>query len=102
MGPTTTRVTLAYGQTGLPIDVPSTRAVVLEPVQLPGLPDEAAAFRDAVRSPIGVASAARRSSERASASRWRFPTSRGRCRPTGCWGGCSRNSRTCPTRSGPS
>ncbi len=43
-----------------------------------------------------------RPSERASASRWRFPTSRGRCRPTGCWGGSARSSPTSPTRSGPS
>ena len=53
MDATTMRITLAYGQSGLPIDVPSARAVVVEPTQLPGLPDEASAFGDAVRRPIG-------------------------------------------------
>jgi lactate racemase len=53
MDVTTMRITLAYGQSGVSIDVPSTRAVILEPTQLPGLRDEASAFRDAVRRPIG-------------------------------------------------
>ncbi len=48
----TMRVTLAYGQSGLALDVPASRAVVLEPRMIEGLPDEAAAFRQAVRQPI--------------------------------------------------
>lgn len=48
-----TRVTLQYGRTGLVVDLPSDRVTVVEPRFVPGLPDEAAAFRAAVRAPIG-------------------------------------------------
>jgi lactate racemase len=45
-------VVLQYGRTGLPLDLPATNVTVVEPRFLPGLPDEASAFRDAVRAPI--------------------------------------------------
>ncbi len=45
-------ITLAYGQTGLTIDLPVS-ADVLRPRHVPGLPDEAAAIRAALASPIG-------------------------------------------------
>lgn len=48
------RITLAYGQSGLPLDVPTSRAVVLEPRHVNGLPDEKSAFHDAVRCPIAA------------------------------------------------
>jgi nickel-dependent lactate racemase len=46
--------TLAYGQTGLPIEVPDT-ADILTSRPAPGLPDEAAAILSALRSPINAA-----------------------------------------------
>jgi nickel-dependent lactate racemase len=48
------KVALAYGRGRLSVDVPS-HAVVITPEELPGLPDERAAFDAAVRSPIGAA-----------------------------------------------
>jgi nickel-dependent lactate racemase len=48
------RVNLRYGEGALPLDIPSPRVVVLEPKLLAGLPDEAAAFRHAVRQPIAA------------------------------------------------
>jgi nickel-dependent lactate racemase len=48
-------VSLAYGRGRLDVNVP-THAHVIEPEQLPGLPDEHAAFTDAVRAPIGTPS----------------------------------------------
>ncbi|HID89707.1 MAG TPA: nickel-dependent lactate racemase [Anaerolineales bacterium] len=48
------RVKLAYGRAGLWVDLPDD-AVVIEPRFVPGLPDERAALRDALRSPIGTA-----------------------------------------------
>ncbi len=47
----TKNVHLAYGKDGLNVEVPSD-AVVIEPKYVPGLPDEAAAIRDALRKPI--------------------------------------------------
>jgi lactate racemase len=47
------RITLQYGRTGLEVDLPSSSVTVVEPRFVPGLPDEAEAFRKAVRSPIG-------------------------------------------------
>ena len=47
------RVTLQYGRTGLELDLPAANLTVVEPRFLPGLPDEAAAFREAMRRPIG-------------------------------------------------
>jgi len=47
------KVSLQYGRTGLDIEVPSRRVTVVEPQFLPGLPDEAGGFREAVANPIG-------------------------------------------------
>ena len=47
-------VALAYGRGRLEVEVPS-HAVVITPEELPGLPDERAAFDAAVRAPIGAA-----------------------------------------------
>jgi nickel-dependent lactate racemase len=47
-----TRVTLQYGRAGLALDLPSSHVTVLEPRFVPGLADEAAAFRAALREPI--------------------------------------------------
>ena len=48
------KVALAYGRGRLEVDVPP-HAVVITPEELPGLPDERAAFDAAVRGPIGAA-----------------------------------------------
>ena len=48
------RVKLAYGRTGLWVDLPDD-AVVIEPRFVPGLPDEQEVLREALRSPIGTA-----------------------------------------------
>jgi lactate racemase len=48
------KVALAYGRGRLLVDVPA-QAVVITPEELPGLPDERAAFDAAVRVPIGAA-----------------------------------------------
>jgi nickel-dependent lactate racemase len=47
------KVHLQYGRQGLDVEVPGTDVTVIEPRFVPGLPDEAAAFREAVRRPIG-------------------------------------------------
>jgi lactate racemase len=46
------KVHLQYGITGLEVEVPSENVTVVAPRFVPGLPDEAAAFREAVRAPI--------------------------------------------------
>jgi lactate racemase len=46
------RVRLQYGVEGLEVDVPSSNVTVVEPRYVPGLSDEAAAFRDAVARPL--------------------------------------------------
>jgi nickel-dependent lactate racemase len=43
---------LQYGKDGLEITIPSPNVTTLAPRFIPGLPDEAAAFREAVRGPI--------------------------------------------------
>ena len=48
------KVQLAYGRTGLRVDLPN-HAHVLEPAQVPALPDPIAAVREALRRPIGCA-----------------------------------------------
>jgi nickel-dependent lactate racemase len=48
------RVHLQYGREGLEVEIPGTEVTVIEPRFVPGLPDEAAAFREAVRAPIGA------------------------------------------------
>ena len=47
------RVVLQYGRTGLELELPAANLTVVEPRFIPGIPDEAAAFREAVRTPIG-------------------------------------------------
>lgn len=49
------RVHLQYGHDGLAVDIPGRNVTVLEPRFLPGLPDEHAAFIEAVRRPINSA-----------------------------------------------
>ncbi len=46
---------LQYGKDGLQVEIPSNNVTVLAPRFLPGLPDEAAAFAEAVRQPINTA-----------------------------------------------
>ena len=46
------KIHLQYGLDGLEVEIPSNNVTVLEPRYLPGLPDEASAFREAVRQPI--------------------------------------------------
>ena len=47
------RVRLAYGRTGLDVDLPDENTIVVEPQYVEGLADEAAALRAALRRPIG-------------------------------------------------
>lgn len=49
------QVTLAYGRTGLAVELPD-EAVVIRPAEASGLPDEAAAIREALRRPLGMPS----------------------------------------------
>lgn len=51
---TTTVISLAYGRTGLPVELPE-HADVIQPRYLPGLPDEHAALLEALRSPLAGA-----------------------------------------------
>ena len=44
---------LQYGRDGLDVDLPARNVTVLNPRFVPGLPDEEAAFREAVRRPLG-------------------------------------------------
>ena len=46
------RARLQYGTSGLEVDLPAANVTLLEPRFLPGLPDEAAAFREAVEHPL--------------------------------------------------
>ena len=47
------RVKLAYGREGLWVDLPDRDVTVVEPSHTPGLADEAAAMRQALRAPLG-------------------------------------------------
>ena len=47
------KVDLAYGKTGLTVELPDDRTTVIEPTYLPALPDERGAIRNAIRNPIG-------------------------------------------------
>ncbi len=47
------KVHLQYGKEGIEVDVPTANVQVIEPTFVAGLPDEEAAFRQAVRNPIG-------------------------------------------------
>src|SRR5689334_19381140 len=46
------RTHLQYGKDGLQVEIPSDNVTILAPRFIPGLADEAAAFTDAMRSPI--------------------------------------------------
>lgn len=45
-------INLAYGRSGLSVELPD-HTIIIEPRFLPGLPDESAAIRDALRNPLG-------------------------------------------------
>jgi lactate racemase len=47
------KVHLQYGHGGLDVDIPSENVRLIEPKFIEGLPDQAAAFTEAVRNPIG-------------------------------------------------
>jgi len=47
------KVHLQYGHDGIDVEIPSEWVRVIEPVFVPGLPDEAGTFTAAVRAPIG-------------------------------------------------
>ena len=47
------RLKLAYGKNGLTVDVPDDGTTVVQPLYLPGLPDQEGAIRTAVRDPVG-------------------------------------------------
>src|SRR5919198_822539 len=47
-------MTLAYGRTGLAVELPDDHTDVVEPRDVPGLPDEAAAITAALRAPLGT------------------------------------------------
>ncbi|GAA4899475.1 nickel-dependent lactate racemase [Stackebrandtia albiflava] len=46
------RVRLAYGETGLPVDLPAGRTTVVEPGYLPRVADPAETLRNALREPV--------------------------------------------------
>ena len=46
-------VDLAYGKTGLQVELPDDRTTVIEPTYIPTLPDERGALRNAIRNPVG-------------------------------------------------
>ena len=46
------RVRLQYGVDGMDVELPASNVTVLAPRYVPGLPDEAAAFREAVERPL--------------------------------------------------
>ena len=48
------RVNLAYGKTGLCLEVPDDRTTVIDPTYLPTLPDERGALLNAIRNPLGT------------------------------------------------
>ena len=47
-------IDLAYGRTGLRVDLPDDRTTVIEPSHLPGLADQASVLVNAIRNPIGT------------------------------------------------
>lgn len=46
------RIRLSFGSDGLDVDLPDKHVTVIEPTELPGLPDEAAVLREALQQPI--------------------------------------------------
>ena len=47
------KVKLAYGKTGLVVELPDEKTTVVQPSYLPGLPDPVGAIRTAIRDPVG-------------------------------------------------
>lgn len=47
-------VKLAYGKTGLTVQVPTEKTNVIQPIYLPKLPDESGAILNAIRNPVGT------------------------------------------------
>ena len=47
------KVKLAYGKTGLVVELPDEKTTVVQPSYLPGLPDPIGAIRTAIRDPVG-------------------------------------------------
>ena len=47
-------IDLAYGRTGLKVNLPDDRTTVIEPAYVPGLPDQAGALLSAIRNPVGT------------------------------------------------
>ena len=47
------QVNLAYGRTGLEVELPDDITTVIEPTYVPGLPDQEGAIRNALRNPLG-------------------------------------------------
>lgn len=54
------QVNLAYGRTGLMVDLPAAQTTVIEPTYVPGLPDQQGAIRNALRNPLGGGPSLRR------------------------------------------
>ncbi len=48
------KIDLAYGRDGLTVSLPDDRTTVIEPLYIPGLPDEIGAIKTALRDPVGV------------------------------------------------
>lgn len=48
------KIRLAYGKTGLDVELPGERATVIEPAHVAGLPDERAAFLAALEQPVAA------------------------------------------------
>jgi nickel-dependent lactate racemase len=46
------QVDLAYGRTGLAVELPDERTTVIQPTYVPGLPDQEGAILNAIRSPV--------------------------------------------------
>ena len=47
-------VHLAYGRSGLAVNLPDDRTTVIEPTYVPGLPDQQGALLSAIRNPVGA------------------------------------------------
>ena len=47
------KVKLAYGKSGLTVELPDENTTVIEPTYVPGLPDERGALLTAIRNPLG-------------------------------------------------
>ena len=93
------RLMLAYGTSGLAVEVPDD-AVVVEPVEPPALADEAGAIRQALREPGLRAAAGRTGPWRPAGWRWSSPTSPAPCPTPPCSRPCwTSSSRPAPGRS---